>query len=166
MTALPHPVPTPLDRSGMRAALALGFANAFFCDPSPQALAMALAQCCLEHANGHALWGWDFGNIAATPDWKGDTASLHQREILHGAETYVDKPMRVYESAEAGAEGYWKLLSAPRFQFNSKQVLLYFDMGDARSSTVALSIGRWFTATPASYLDAMAPLYRECLRVT
>lgn len=166
MTALPHPVPTPLERSGMRRALALGFANAFLCDPSPQALAMGLAQCCLEHANGHALWGWDFGNIAATPDWTGDTALLRQREILHGAEVHIDKPMRVYESAPKGAEGYWRLLSEPQFAFNGKHASVYFDAGDPVGASAALKAGGWFTATLASYTAEMVQLYAECLRVT
>lgn len=166
MTAFPHPVPTPLDRSGMRAALATGHVLAFGAAPSPQRLAMALAMCCLEHANGHALWGWDFGNIAATPDWTGDTASLRQREILHGAEVYVDKPMRVYESARAGAAGYWRLLRAPRFVFDGKQALDYFDAGDVPGACAALKAGGWFTATLGSYTAEMVQLYRECLRVT
>lgn len=166
MTALPHPVPTPLDRSGMCRALANGHYLAFKVDATIPRLTVALAQCCLEHANGHALWGWDFGNIAATPDWEGDTATLHQREILHGAEVYVDKPMRSYPTADGGAAGYWKLLSEPRFTSGGKQALAHFDAGDPVAASAALKAGGWFTATLASYTAEMVQLYRECQRVT
>lgn len=166
MTALLHPPPTPLDRSGMQTALASGHVAVFGDLPSLPCLTMALAMCCLEHANGHALYGWDFGNLAATPEWTGDTYPLRQREIIRSEEVYLTKLMRSYPTAEEGAAGYWALLSEPRFAWRGKHAFVYFDAGDPLGSSFALKNGAWFTATVTSYADQMTPLYAECLKIT
>lgn len=168
MTALPHPVPTPLDRSGMRDALAIGHVLAFGALSSLPCLTMALAQCCLEHANGAALEGDDFGNldVGKPGDWTGDTFPLRQRERIHGQDVFIVKLMRAYPTAEAGAEGYWKLLNNKRFAWDGRPALAYFDAGNPAGAAAALKAGGWFTATLESYTAEMVQLYRECLKIT
>lgn len=168
MTALPHPVPTPTDRNGMRAALAMGHFFQFGFAPSLERLTMGLAQCCLEEANGKALAGFDYGNldVGKPGDWQGDTFPLLQGEVFKGRRVEIVKLMRSYPTAAEGGAGYWKLAAEPRFVHDNRTALDYFDAGDPVGASAALKAGGWFTATLASYTHEMVQLYAECLRVT
>lgn len=149
-------VRTPLDREGMRAALQAGHHQHFGMPCNREREACALAMACIEHANGAAIWCFNFGNIDATADWTGDAFALAADEVLDGKRARRTKLLRAHACAEDGAADFWRFL-AERFEL----ALIRFDDGDPIGAAHALKRGGWYTGSEADYAKAMHAIFLE-----
>ncbi len=153
---------TPLSASDLRLALCAGHRLAFEgVEPSPPRLACAWAMAALEHAHGDAVWCFNVGNIDAAEDWTGNVFSLTADEVLGGKRRAVTKLLRAYDGAEEGAAGYWRFLAGERWQ---PALFAAFDAGDPAAVAHRLKLGRYYTATEASYAAALSALFMEYQR--
>jgi flagellum-specific peptidoglycan hydrolase FlgJ len=153
---------TPLTREGMRDALQAGHHQAFGMPANRERETCALAQWCLECANGSAIHCWNAANVDATPDWTGDTFYLTAAERIGADNRFYTKQLRAYESAEDGAADYWRFLR-DRFAgaLGTLDVFAQFDAGDPVGAAHALKAARYYTGNEHDYAHAMAAIYAE-----
>jgi flagellum-specific peptidoglycan hydrolase FlgJ len=98
----------------------------------------------LETDGGRSMPGHNFAGIKATPGASGKSFATIEG---HGAtRREVNARFRTYESAEAGARDYVRLL-ATRYP----DAVAAAQVGDSAGFTGALARGGYFTAAPAAY---------------
>lgn len=161
----------PLTELELAIALRSGHGLAFGASPTPKRLAVAWAQCALEHAHGQALDNFCIGNVTASANWTGDHYVLHVAERVKKKERPGDGGVDVWKNldlhfrsygatddpmqlrARLGACGYFALLGG-----RYKSALELFDSGDASKAAYRLGELNYFTASPANYAKAMVGL--------
>jgi len=154
---------TPLSELELLEALRDGHRVVFGVDPSASRLAVAWAQCALEHARGKALDGYDLGNVTCGPSWQGDYYTLACDErVSRNPDVWKRLTLRFrsFAAAEEGAASYWRTI-AGRYV----RVLAYFDRADAAGAGHTLSILGWYTALEAAYIAGMVKLEHYCSTV-
>lgn len=168
----------PLTEVELAVALRTGHGLSFGFHPSANRLAVAWAQCALEHAHGQALDNFCIGNVTAGASWEGDHYVLHVAERIKKKERPGDGGVDVWKDldlkfrsygapdgpaelrASLGAAGYFSLL-AGRY----KTALDLFNRGDASKAAYRLGELNYFTADPAKYASAMVGLVTYYQRV-
>ena len=117
--------------------------------PEPCTSALLTAHWALETDAGRCMPGHNFAGIKATPGAPGKTYRTIEG---HGAtQQEVNARFRSYESAEAGARDYVRLL-ATRYP----DAVAAARLGDSAGFAHALARGGYFTADPKTYAAGLA----------
>jgi len=117
--------------------------------PEPCTSALLTAHWALETDAGRCMPGHNFAGIKATPGAPGKNFRTLEG---HGASQHeVSARFRSYESAEAGARDYVRLL-ATRYP----DAVTAARLGDSAGFANALARGGYFTAEPATYAAGLA----------
>jgi flagellum-specific peptidoglycan hydrolase FlgJ len=142
--------PAPLGLSAERAhgLLSRAWECVLGAPPEPRALALLTAQWALETDTGRQMHGHNFGGIKAQASAPG--ASFHTVEGHGATRRELVLRFRVYESAEAGANDYVRLL-ATRYP----AALQAARAGDVGGFARELAAGGYFTADPAAYAHGL-----------
>jgi mannosyl-glycoprotein endo-beta-N-acetylglucosaminidase len=112
--------------------------------PEPRTSALLTAHWALETDGGRCMPGYNFAGIKAAPAAAGKSFATVEG---HGTtRQVVNARFRTYESAEAGAHDYVRLL-ATRYP----EALSAARAGDCAGFARALARGGYFTAAPRSY---------------
>lgn len=112
--------------------------------PEERTSALLTAHWALETDAGRCMPGHNFAGIKATPAAAGKTFATVEG---HGADRReVNARFRVYESAEAGALDYVKLLAR-----HYPDAVAAARVGDSAAFAKALAKGGYFTAAPEAY---------------
>lgn len=149
-------VATPLTEVELARVLREGHLRAFGELPSEDRLAVAWAQCALEHGRGQFIYCHNLGNVTAGSRWVGDVYQLVvQERVRRDPDVWktLTLSFRAHASPEAGAADYWILLAR---SFSS--ALARFDVGDAAGASDALSAAGFYTARAGAYTAAMVSL--------
>lgn len=153
---------TPLGSLELAAVLRDAHHNVFGVDIPKNRLAMAWAQCALEHGRGAAIFCHNLGNITAPSSWAGDYYAYHftRKENPHDAPagdspTFVMK-FRAHADFVDGARDYWRVISG-----RYASCLPHFDAGDAAGAAHALKLKGYYTANEADYARNMVALFAE-----
>lgn len=152
-------VATPLTEEQIADLLRRSYLLIFGHAISPQCLAVAWAQVCLENARGKAVHNNNLGNITT----KGDGVAYYElttdEQIQPGVWKSLTLKYRAHPDPISGFEAYWVLL---RDRYAT--ALLSFERGDPAAATYALKAARYFTANVEPYAKAMVSLYAEFVR--
>ncbi|HYQ41887.1 MAG TPA: glucosaminidase domain-containing protein [Polyangiaceae bacterium] len=141
---LPSRSPPRLSPAEAQALLSDAWTKVIGNIPDPRTSALLTAHWALETDAGRCMPGNNFAGIKAAPGAAGKSFSTVEG---HGAaRREVEARFRTYESAEAGAQDYVKLL-ATRYP----DAVTAAQAGDSRDFGRALAHGGYFTADPASY---------------
>ena len=146
---------TPLTSQQLLDVIVAGHVECFSEEPSYRRRATAWAMLALEHAGGHAVHGYNLGNIGLG-SFTGDHEPLRAREVLGGHDKMITQQIRAHDNATTGAADYWDFL-ARRFP----KALALFDAGDCAGVARELKQGRYYTAPEAEYAHAMVGLYAD-----
>src|SRR5262249_47778198 len=123
----------------------------FGAPPNANRLAVAWAQCALEHGRGKAIWCHNIGNITAGKGWSSGYYVLSVPP--------PDPPtlkFRSHTNFIDGASDYWRVLAG---QYAS--ALKFFDAGEPMEAAAALKTRGYFTAELEPYARAMSQLYAD-----
>jgi len=115
----------------------------------PRTSALLTAHWALETDGGRCMPGHNFAGIKAAPAAPGK--SFHTVEGHGATRREVSARFRVYESAEAGAQDYVKLL-VRRYP----DAVAAARAGDSAGFVQALARGGYFTAAPEAYAAGLA----------
>jgi len=127
-----------------RALLGNAWASVIGVPAQPRTTALLTAHWALETDAGRCMPGYNFAGIKAAPGAAGQELSTIEG---HGAtRREVRARFRTYESAEAGAHDYVRLL-ATRYP----DAVAAAQAGDSAGFSRALAHGGYFTAAPAAY---------------
>jgi hypothetical protein len=139
-----QPAPLALSAERSHALLARAWESVLGAPAEPRALALLTAQWALETDTGRQMHGHNFGGIKAQASAPG--ANLHTVEGHGATRRELVLRFRVYESAEAGAHDYVRLL-ATRYPAALQAARAGNVVGFARE----LAAGGYFTADSAAY---------------
>jgi hypothetical protein len=145
------PQKTQLSKVQLRAALLEGHQIAFGYGPSDGRLGYAWSVATLE--TGGAGWNYNLGNIKATPSWK-EADNLWTTIPVPPPEP---PEQRAYESPEAGAADWWRLLDKPRYD----GVLELADTGAAYDAAYLMGERGYYTAPKDEYSELIQKLYDQ-----
>lgn len=112
-----------------------------------------VAQASLETGFGKHMTGKNLFNIKATPNWKGQKATVNTTEYYQGTPVKVADSFRAYRSFEDSFRDYVSLVAtSPRY----RQALRH--NGDAYTYIKGLQLGGY--ATDPKYADKVYSIYR------
>lgn len=151
-------------------------------DPTPEALALALAKSALETGRWRSIWNSNWGNIKAGEKYAGNYCCFELNEVLGGkvvwfsprgrldrkggsvvAEPFDDPPghpqtrMRAYANRFDGAFSYVDFVAGGRYSQAWQRLLV----GDAVGYVHLLKKAGYFTADEASYAKGVVSLQKE-----
>lgn len=139
----------------MLKALVRGHSMVFGREGSPERIAGAYALSAFETDSGKSLYNFNFGNIVAeSPRAR---RALWPFASRHGE---MLRPMGAYESPEAGAVRFWRVL-----RDHHGGALIAFERGDYAGAASALARYRYFQAEAVRYEKGLPPLAAAALRM-
>lgn len=106
---------TPLSENQARDALVSAFTALEGHPPTPNVLALLMAQSALETGHWQSMHHYNWGNLKAYSNWPGDTTTFACGEIVKGKRVLYPSGhgsciFRAYPSAAAGAKNYVGLI--------------------------------------------------------
>ena len=147
--ALRRPRAPSFSRAEARRLLSDAWAKVVGARPDARTLDLLTAHWALETDGGRAMPGYNFAGIKALP---GAAGAVYRTLEGHGANQHsVNARFRHYESAEAGAQDYVRLLHA-----RYPAALEAARVGDLPAFARELARGGYFTADPQAYAAGLA----------
>jgi len=137
---------TPATGAELRAALATAYRARLGIEPHPLALRWAWCLCSHETGGGKSIWGWNVGNLKASPGWAGPWYRLPLPEG-HPEPPY----QRAYGSLAEGCSAWWALILGPRYA----AVMPTAEEGHFDAATALARAGGYFTAPLREYQHTM-----------
>lgn len=164
------PKRTRLTRRQARDALLDAFAKVTGEIPSPETLAILVAQTALETGQWRSIWNYNFGNIRGQAPPPGGWTSFRAGEIIDGKEVFLEpgphNKFRAYATAEDGARGFVEFLGVDsngdghnRYGKAWKAAL----EGDPEKFSLELANAGYYTANPTRYTKTLLALFRQFL---
>lgn len=136
-------------------------------EPKDKALAILVAQSCLETGWWKSIHNFNFGNIKAGSTYEGYYCQYRCNEIINGHIEWFDPPhpqtnFRAYLSAGAGATEHMAFLSKRAHYAKAWAAAL---SGDPTAYVKELKAAGYFTASLDPYLQAVVSLVNTFLPV-
>jgi hypothetical protein len=161
---------TVLSRAEAARAIRDAFARVFGEAPSPETLAILVAQSALETGHWRSMWCWNFGNIRGS--FRGAWTSFRAGEIVDGREIFLEagpaNKFRAYASAAEGAEDFVRFLgTATRPGQSNRYASAWAAALRGDAMTFALELGRagYYTASREKYAATVRALV-DVMRAT
>lgn len=143
--------------------------------PSPEGLAILVAQSALETGHWRSMFGWNAGNIRGS--YRGQSQSIEGAdEIIDGKRVVVESGFRAYPSAEDGFGDFVRFLMVDTTPDNGRpnkwhRAVDAIHAGDVTAYVLALSdpdgnpqtSDGYFTADPSKYAAAVRSTFTRYL---
>lgn len=139
---------TPIEEIELKQVLQETHLEVFGQPASKNKINMAWAQIAFENGRGKLLYNYNLGNIGA-----------HATKSTVPYYRVADSRFRSFFSFKEGATIYWQTLKN-----RCPGSLLYFNLGDARNSSVQLKNCRYYTADLEAYFLSLNSLFSESSR--
>lgn len=156
---------TPLTTDELIDCTADGYSVVMGADPSPQCLAVLVAQMCLETGNGQKLHRYNVGNVKWSPDWDGLWTQFRCSEVISGKVVWFDPPniATTFRAFATGPQGCGKqvefLATRDRYKFAWHQI----QQGKADAAVRELAKAGYFTANVDAYARTVVLIYGHIL---
>lgn len=171
----PREVParrTVLTQEQAAEALLLAHWHVLDREPSPETLAVLLAQTALETGRWRSIWCHNFGNQKASASYRGSICFFRCNEVIKGKLKWFDPPhpqtrFRAYATPELGASDYIAFLAVDTNGDGRNRYAATWaaaEVGDPLRFTQEAKAAGYFTADLARYTKAMVSLFGEFYR--